>query len=62
MLPRGKRSLLMKVFLYGIFFGAAGMYLYLTQGALVESTVTAMLAWRDSAKTSVYGYGGGRHK
>ncbi len=48
----------MKTFLYGIFFGAAGTYLYLTQGALVESTVTAMFAWRDSAKTSVYGYGG----
>lgn len=48
----------MKVFLYGIFFGAAGTYLYLTQGALVDSTITAMLAWRDSARSSVYGYGG----
>jgi hypothetical protein len=56
---RWNRSSLMKTFLYGIFFGAAGTYLYLTQGALVESTVTAMFAWRDSAKTSVYGYGGG---
>jgi hypothetical protein len=55
---RWKRGSLMKTFLYGIFFGAAGTYLYLTQGALLESTVTAMLAWRDSAKTSVHGYGG----
>ncbi len=51
----------MKVFLYGVFFGAAGAYLYLTQGALVDSTITAMLAWRDSARQSVYGYGGTRH-
>lgn len=50
----------MKSFVYGVFFGAAGCYLYFTQGALIESTFTAMLAWRDSAKTSVYGYGGNR--
>jgi len=47
-----------KTFLYGILFGAAGMYLYVTQGALVDATLGDMLSWRDSAKTSVYGYGG----
>jgi hypothetical protein len=52
----------MKSFLYGVFFGAAGCYLYFTQGALVESSITAMLTWRDSAKTSVYGYGGGNNR
>jgi hypothetical protein len=57
-MTRWNRSSLMKSFFYGVFFGAAGCYLYLTQGALVESTITAMLAWRDSAKTSVHGYGG----
>ena len=60
-MARWKRNSLMKVFLYGIFCGAAGTYLYLTQGALVDSTITAMLAWRDSARSSVHGYGG-RHR
>ena len=47
-----------KTFLYGILFGAAGMYLYVTQGDLVDATLGDMLSWRNSAKTSVYGYGG----
>jgi len=47
-----------RTLIYGIFFGAVGMYLYMTQGALLDSTITAMLQWRDGAKQSVYGYGG----
>lgn len=49
---------IVKTLLYGIFFGAAGMYLYMTQGALLDSSITALLHWRDASKQSVYGYGG----
>ena len=59
MSPRWKRRIV-RAFVYGIFFGAAGMYLYMTQGALLDSSITAMLQWRDSARQSVYGYGGTR--
>ena len=45
-----------KNLLYGIFFGAAGAYLYLTQGALVDSSLEAALQWRDGARHSVQGY------
>ena len=48
----------MKTFFYGILFGAACAYLYVTNGALVESTLSGMLSWRNSAQSSVYGYGG----
>jgi hypothetical protein len=51
----------MKTFLYGILFGAACAYLYVTNGALVEDTFGSMLSWRNSAKSSVYGYGGSKH-
>lgn len=50
----------MKSFLYGIVFGAAAVYLYVTQGDLMSATFGGMLSWRDSAKTSVYGYGGSK--
>lgn len=52
----------MKTFLYGIIFGAAAVYLYVTQGPLVEATFGTALSWRDGAKTSVSGYGGGQSK
>ena len=48
----------MRTFVYGIFFGAAAMYLYVTQGDLIDASVASMLSWRDGAKQSVYGYGG----
>ena len=57
MSSRWKRRIL-RTLVYGIFFGAAGMYLYMTQGALLDSSITAMLQWRDGAKESVYGFGG----
>ena len=50
----------MKSFLYGIFFGAAAAYLVVTQGAFMEATFGSVMSWRDSAKSSVYGYGGNR--
>jgi len=56
-LTRWQRRIV-RTLIYGIFFGAVGMYLYMTQGALLDSTITAMLQWRDGAKQSVYGYGG----
>jgi hypothetical protein len=51
----------MKTFLYGILFGAAFTYLYVTQGALVQDTFGSLMAWRSSAQSSVYGYGGTKH-
>ena len=54
------RKRIVKTLLYGIFFGAAGMYLYMTQGALLDSSITALLQWRDASKQSVHGYGGNR--
>lgn len=51
---------IVKTLFYGIFFGAAGMYLYMTQGALLDSSITALLQWRDSSKQAVYGYGGAK--
>jgi hypothetical protein len=48
----------MKSFVYGILFGAAGVYLYVTQGALAEATFGSMITWRDSAVKSTAGYGG----
>lgn len=56
-MTRWKKRIL-KSLVYGIFFGAAGMYLYMTQGALLDSSITALLQWRDASKQSVYGYGG----
>jgi hypothetical protein len=52
----------MKSFVYGIVFGAAMAYLYATQGPLIEATFGSALSWRDSAKTSVNGYGGPQAK
>lgn len=57
MSSRWKRQIV-RTLVYGIFFGAAGMYLYMTQGALLDSSITAMLHWRDNARQSVHGYGG----
>ena len=48
----------MKNFLYGLLFGAAGAYLYVAHGPTIDATLGSMLSWRDSARTSVYGYGG----
>jgi hypothetical protein len=48
----------MKTFIYGLLMGAAFTYLYVTQGAYVESTLDSVLAWRNSAQSSVAGYGG----
>lgn len=50
----------MKSFLYGLIVGAVGAYLYATNGHYVESTLYQVLAWRNSAQSSVYGYGGQR--
>lgn len=50
----------MKTFIYGIVVGAAATYLYVTNGAYLESTLYSVLSWRDSAQASVYGYGGKR--
>lgn len=52
----------MKNILYGIFFGAAGAYLYMTQGAIVDSTIDAALQWRDGAQQSVHGYSDGSYR
>ena len=41
-----------------LFFGAAFAYLYVTQGALFDSTLGSLLAWRDGARGSISGYGG----
>ncbi len=48
----------MKNFVYGIVFGAAIAYLYVTQGGFMGATVANALSWRDSARGSVSGYGG----
>jgi hypothetical protein len=48
----------MKNFVYGIVFGAAMAYLYVTQGGFMGGTVASALSWRDSARGSVAGYGG----
>jgi hypothetical protein len=48
----------MKTFVYGLIVGAAATYLYVMNGAYVESTLYSVLAWRNSAQSSVYGYGG----
>jgi len=50
----------MKTFVYGILMGAACTYLYVTQGAYIEATFGSMISWRNSAQTSVYGYGGSK--
>ncbi len=50
----------MKTFLYGLLVGALGAYLYVTNGAYLESTLHQVLAWRNGAQASVYGYGGQR--
>lgn len=52
----------MKSFIYGLVMGAACAYVYVSHGAYIESTLDTMLAWRNSAQTSVYGYGGGPKK
>ncbi len=49
----------LRTVLYGLLFGAAGMYVYMTQGALLDSSLAAVLKWREGARHSVYGYGGG---
>ena len=48
----------MKSFVYGILLGAMGAYVYVNHGAYLESTLDSMLSWRNSAQSSVYGYGG----
>jgi hypothetical protein len=48
----------MKTFVYGIVFGAACAYLYVTNGPLMEETLGSMMSWRNSARSSVYGFGG----
>lgn len=48
----------MKNFLYGIVFGLAGMYLYMTEGAFVHGMLDSALGWRDGARGSISGYGG----
>jgi hypothetical protein len=50
----------MKNFVYGVIFGAAAVYLYVTQGSTMGGTLDGVLSWRDSARGSVYGYGGSR--
>lgn len=52
----------MKTFVYGILMGAACTYLYVSHGAYMQSTFDSMLAWRNSAQSSVYGYGGAKKK
>lgn len=48
----------MKNFVYGLLMGAACAYLYVSHGAYIESTLDGMLAWRNSAQSSISGYGG----
>ena len=48
----------MKNFVYGLLMGAAVAYLYVSQGAYIESTLDSMLAWRSASKASIAGYGG----
>lgn len=48
----------MKTFVYGILVGAASVYLYVNHGAYVSATLDSLLAWRNSAQSSVAGYGG----
>ncbi|HEY8515928.1 MAG TPA: hypothetical protein VIS07_10490 [Candidatus Binatia bacterium] len=48
----------MKTFLYGVVLGALGAYLYVMNGAYIETTLASVLSWRNSAQSSVYGYGG----
>jgi len=57
----GEMNSPMKTFLYGIVFGAAGAYLYVTNGAYLETTLASVLSWRNSAQSSVYGFGGKKH-
>ncbi len=54
------RQITMRSILYGIFFGAAATYLYVTQSPLIDSTTAALMTWRDGARQSVYGYSGPR--
>lgn len=48
----------MKQVCYGIFVGAMAVYVYVIHGALISTTFASTMSWRDSARTSVYGYGG----
>lgn len=52
----------MKTFVWGIVLGAASAYVYVTHGAYLGSTLDSLLTWRNSAQTSVYGYGGAKTK
>ena len=48
----------MKSFVYRLLMGAACAYVYVSHGALIESTFDSMIAWRSSAQSSIAGYGG----
>lgn len=48
----------MRSLFYGVCVGAAAVYLYFTQGALVDSGLATLFEWRDTARQSVEGYGG----
>lgn len=48
----------MRSLVYGVCVGAAAVYLYFTQGALVDSGLATLFEWRDTARQSVEGYGG----
>lgn len=52
------RKKIVRLICYGIFVGAAGMWLYLHHGHHVDATLGSILSWRDGARESVYGYGG----
>jgi len=48
----------MKTFIYGIVTGAAFAYVYVSHGAYLGATLDNVMAWRNSAQSSVSGFGG----
>jgi len=48
----------MKTFIYGLVTGAACAYVYVSHGAYIGSTLDNVMAWRNSAQSSVAGFGG----
>lgn len=60
--PGEEQDRSMKSFVWGIVMGAACAYVYVMHGTYLESTLDSLLTWRNSAQTSVYGYGGNTSK
>jgi len=60
--PDEEQDRSMKTFVWGIVLGAACSYVYVTHGAYLGATLDSLLSWRNSAQSSVAGYGGPQAK